>query len=55
MFELKSSFHSNWVLIATVSENGLAKRIGLESVYSIIEEGPGSAQEHFDVIDRLWQ
>ncbi len=38
-----------------VSENGLAKRIGLESVYSIIEAGPGSAQEHFDVIDRLWQ
>jgi serine/threonine-protein kinase HipA len=38
-----------------VSENGLAKRIGLESVYSIIEVGPGSAQEHFYVIDRLWQ
>lgn len=38
-----------------VAENGVAKRIGLESVYSIIEAGPGSAQEHFDVIDRLWQ
>lgn len=37
-----------------VSKNGLAKRIGVESVYSIIEAGPGSAQEHFDVIDRLW-
>lgn len=38
-----------------VVENGEAKRIGLESVYSIIDAGPGSAQEHFDVIHRLWQ
>lgn len=38
-----------------ISEHGKAKRIGLESVYSIIDAGPGSAQEHFDVIERLWQ
>jgi serine/threonine-protein kinase HipA len=37
-----------------VTENGLAKGVGLQSVYSIIEAGPSSAQEHFDVIDRLW-
>ncbi len=34
---------------------GIAQRIGAESVYSIIEAGPGSAQDHFDVIERLWQ
>lgn len=38
-----------------ICENGRAKRIGLESVYSIIDAGPGSAQDHFDVIERLWQ
>lgn len=38
-----------------VIEDGIAKRIGVESVYSIIEAGPGSAQDHFDVIERLWR
>jgi serine/threonine-protein kinase HipA len=36
-------------------EDGKAKRIGVESIYSIIDAGPGSAQNHFDVIERLWR
>jgi serine/threonine-protein kinase HipA len=38
-----------------VVSDGIAQRIGVESVYSIIDAGPGSAQDHFDVIERLWQ
>lgn len=34
--------------------DGIAHRLGMESIYSIINAEPGSAQNHFDVINRLW-
>lgn len=34
--------------------DGIAHRLGMESIYSIINAEPGSAQNHFDVIHRLW-
>lgn len=37
-----------------VAENGFAKRIGVESIYSIINAGPGSAQNHLDVMTKVW-
>ncbi|WP_105213115.1 HipA domain-containing protein [Pseudoalteromonas sp. T1lg22] len=35
-------------------ENGIAIRLGLESIYSIINAVPGSYQDHFAVIEKVW-
>ncbi|MDF2177938.1 HipA domain-containing protein [Aliiglaciecola sp. CAU 1673] len=35
--------------------NTLASRLGLESVYSIINAEPGSYQDHFFVMEAVWQ
>lgn len=35
-------------------ENGLATRLGLESIYSIINAVPGSYHDHFSVIEKVW-
>ncbi|MDT0593305.1 HipA domain-containing protein [Glaciecola petra] len=36
-------------------KNGLATRFGLESIYSIINAEPGSFQDHFYVMETVWQ
>lgn len=36
-------------------ENGVAHRLGLESIYSIINAEPGSYQNHFEVMSKVWQ
>lgn len=36
-------------------ENGVATRIGLESIYSIINADPGSYQDHFYVMETVWR
>lgn len=36
-------------------ENGIATRIGLESIYSILDAEPGSYQDHFYVLDTVWR
>ena len=36
-------------------ENGVANRIGLESIYSIIDAEPGSYQDHFYVMETVWR
>lgn len=36
-------------------ESGVASRIGLESIYSIINAEPGSYQDHFDVMETVWR
>ncbi|MCL4410029.1 MAG: HipA domain-containing protein, partial [Gammaproteobacteria bacterium] len=36
-------------------ENSVATRIGVESVYSIINAAPGSYQNHFTVMNQVWQ
>ena len=36
------------------SENGIATRIGLESIYSIINAVPGSHHDHFTVMREVW-
>ncbi|WP_143870684.1 HipA domain-containing protein [Catenovulum sediminis] len=36
-------------------ENGAATRIGLESIYSIINAEPGSYQDHFYVMETVWR
>jgi len=36
-------------------ENSLAARIGMESVYSIINAAPGSYQNHLTVMNKVWQ
>lgn len=38
-----------------VERNGSLQRLGMESVYSVIDAGPGSGWDHFDVIKVLWQ
>lgn len=38
-----------------VAQDGCLHRLGMESVYSIIDAGPGSAWDHFDVVRLLWQ
>tara|TARA_R100001443_G_scaffold78447_1_gene85755 strand:+ start:17065 stop:18396 length:1332 start_codon:yes stop_codon:yes gene_type:complete len=38
-----------------VIENSFASRLGMESIYSIINAGPGSYQNHFIVMDKVWQ
>lgn len=35
-------------------ENGIAIRLGVESIYSIVNAEPGSYQNHSDVITKLW-
>jgi serine/threonine-protein kinase HipA len=35
-------------------QNGYLHRLGMESVYSVIDAGPGSAWDHFDVVRVLW-
>jgi serine/threonine-protein kinase HipA len=35
-------------------ENNVAKRLGMESIYSIINAGPGSYQDHFTVMEQVW-
>lgn len=35
-------------------ENNLATRLGLESIYSIINAEPGSYQDHFAVMTKVW-
>jgi serine/threonine-protein kinase HipA len=35
-------------------ENGLATRLGLESIYSIINAVPGSYHDHFSVMEKVW-
>lgn len=37
------------------AHNGIAHRKGMESVYSIINAGAGSRQEHFSVMARVWR
>ncbi|WP_243734452.1 HipA domain-containing protein [Idiomarina aquatica] len=37
------------------TKDGVASRIGMESIYSIINTGPGSYQNHFDVMRRVWK
>lgn len=37
-----------------VVKNSIASRLGLESVYSIINAGPGSYQDHFTVMRKVW-
>lgn len=37
-----------------VMKQGIAHRLGLESVYSIINAGAGSHQDHFEVMARIW-
>ncbi|EGN75888.1 HipA-like protein [Idiomarina sp. A28L] len=39
----------------TAVENSVATRIGLESVYSIINAAPGSYHDHFIVMKAVWQ
>ncbi|MGQ8366437.1 HipA domain-containing protein [Glaciecola sp. 1036] len=36
-------------------ENNLATRLGLESIYSIIDAEPGSYQDHFYVMETVWR
>jgi serine/threonine-protein kinase HipA len=36
-------------------ENGVATKVGLESIYSIIDAEPGSYQEHFYVMKTVWR
>lgn len=38
-----------------VEQDGYLHRLGMESVYSILDAGPGSAWDHFDVVRQLWQ
>lgn len=38
-----------------VEQDGYLHRLGMESVYSILDAGPGSAWDHFDVVRLLWQ
>lgn len=38
-----------------VDQDGYLHRLGMESVYSILDAGPGSAWDHFDVVRLLWQ
>lgn len=33
---------------------GIAHRVGLESIYSMLNAAPGSYQDHFNVIDIIW-
>ena len=35
-------------------QEGLAARIGAESIYSMIDAGPGSYQDHFSVMKSVW-
>lgn len=35
-------------------ENNEATRVGLESIYSIINAGPGSYHDHFKVMEKVW-
>lgn len=35
-------------------QHGLAIRLGMESIYSMLNAGPGSYQNHFTVMDALW-
>jgi serine/threonine-protein kinase HipA len=37
----------------TVFAHGKAQRLGMESIYSVLEKGPGTILNHFDVIRRL--
>lgn len=37
------------------NEHGIAGRIGLESIYSILNAAPGSYQDHFVVLSRVWE
>lgn len=47
---------SLWLPRFDVEEhNGMLHRLGMESVYSVIDAGPGSAWDHFDVVKVLWQ
>lgn len=36
------------------SRDGVATRIGMESIYSIIDASPGSYHNHFDVMRQVW-
>ncbi len=38
-----------------MEQDGCLHRLGMESVYSILDAGPGSALDHFDVVRVLWQ
>jgi serine/threonine-protein kinase HipA len=35
--------------------DGVATRLGMESIYSILNAGPGSFQDHFYVINTVWR
>lgn len=37
-----------------VVEEGKAVRLGMESIYSMLNAGPGSYQNHFAVMDAIW-
>lgn len=37
-----------------VKQGGIATRLGVESIYSIINAGPGSVQNHFEVMKEVW-
>ncbi len=36
------------------SKQGLASRLGMESIYSMLNAGPGSYQNHFTVMNEIW-
>ena len=38
-----------------VEQDGYLHRLGMESVYSILDAGPGSAWDHIEVVRQLWQ
>ena len=38
-----------------VVRGGIAHRLGLESIYSLLNAAPGSYQDHFSVIEKIWQ
>ncbi|WP_337880949.1 HipA domain-containing protein [Rheinheimera sp.] len=38
-----------------VEQQGVMHRLGMESVYSVLNAGPGSAWDHFDVVRILWR
>lgn len=35
-------------------DNSIATRVGVESIYSMINAGPGSYQDHFFVMENIW-
>lgn len=37
-----------------IEVNGIAQRVGMESIYSIVNAEPGSYQNHFNIINEIW-